>query len=141
MPGYRSLILAALFLLGGCASGVEPGGKFPSETFDVSTPYQAAYRRASEFVRICHIDPAHPYGVRYGDASTLDEKFATAQIAVYKIPEPTVHLEVFQFKPKGKADSTVTVTVLGEDVWDAREIAAAKQSIQSATPACRATQG
>jgi hypothetical protein len=134
-------MLAALLILGGCASGIEPGGQFPSETFDVSTPYQAAFRRASEFVRVCHVDPEHPYGVQYRDASTLDEQFGTAQIAVYKVPEPTVRLEVFEFKPKGKVDSTVTVTVLGKGLWDAREIAAAKQSIQSATPTCRSTQG
>jgi hypothetical protein len=141
MPECRPLILAALFMLGGCASGIEPGGNFPSETFDVSTPYDAAYRRAGEFVRVCHTAPEHRYGVVYGDHRTLDEKFATAEIVVYKVPEPTVHLEVIQAKPKGKTDATVTVTVLGQGMWDARELAAAKQSIQSATPVCRAAQG
>lgn len=137
MPGYRPLMLAALLILGGCASGIEPGGNFPSQTFDVSAPYEAAYRRAQEFVRVCHIAPAHPYGVQYGESSSLHEKFATASLAIYKIPEPTVHLELIQFKPQGKANSTVTVTVLGKDVWDEGEVAAAKQSIQSATPVCR----
>jgi hypothetical protein len=31
----------------------------------------------------------------------------------------------------------VTVTVLGTGVWDQAELAAARKSIQSATPACR----
>lgn len=141
MPRCRPLILAALALLGGCASGIEPGGNFPSATFDVNTPYDAAYRRAAEFARVCHTAPEHPYGVEYRTTETLDEKFAIGRIALFKVPEPTVHLEVIEAKPKGKTDSTVTVTVLGQGDWDARELAAAKQSIQTATPACRASKG
>jgi len=37
----------------------------------------------------------------------------------------------------GPAKSNVTVTVLGQGRWDAAEIAAARASIQSATPVCR----
>jgi hypothetical protein len=141
MPGHRHLpLFAALLMLGGCASGVEPGGNFPSQSFDVPAPYKAAFRRAGEFVRVCHIAPEHRYGVRYGDKKTLDEKFATATIAVYKEGSPAVQLEVIQLKPKGNADSTATITVLGDGIWDAGEIAAARQSIQSATPVCRDTQ-
>jgi hypothetical protein len=141
MSGCRPLMLAALLILGGCASGIESGGNFPSETFDVNTPYDAAYRRAAEFVRICHTAPEYPYGVQYRDSHTLDEQFAAGRIVVFKVPEPTVHLEEIETKPKGKTDSTVTVTVLGNGMWDARELAAAKQSIQSATPGCRDGKG
>ncbi|CAM3706155.1 Lipoprotein [Bordetella sputigena] len=138
MPGCRPLLFAALVLLGGCASGIEPGGNFPSVTFDVATPYDAAYRRGGEFARTCHTAPEHPYGVEYRDVGTLDEKFAVGRIVVFKVPEPAVHLEVMEFKPKGKTDSTVTVTVVGRDGWDARELEAAQRSIQTATPVCRA---
>jgi hypothetical protein len=134
-------MLAALFILGGCASGIESGGNFPSETFDVGAPYDAAYRRAAEFVRVCHTAPEYPYGVEYRDTHTLDEQFAVGRITVFKVPEPTIYLERIETKPKGKTDSTVTVTVLGTGMWDARELAAAKQSIQSATPACRDAKG
>ncbi|WP_083228713.1 BPTD_2524 family lipoprotein [Bordetella sp. H567] len=134
-------MLAALIFLGGCASGIDAGGNFPRATFDVNTPYDAAYRRAAEFARVCHTAPEHPYGVQYGTSETLDEKFAVGRIAVFKVPEPTVHLEVIEVKPKGKTDATVTVTVLGQGSWDARELDAAKQSIQSATPACRDSKG
>ncbi|OZI59873.1 BPTD_2524 family lipoprotein [Bordetella genomosp. 11] len=137
MPRCRLSLLAALICLGGCASGIEPGGNFPSVTFDVTTPYDAAYRRAAEFARVCHTAPEHPYGVEYRASETLDDKFAVGRIVVVKVPEPAVHLEVIETKPKGKTDSTVTVTVLGQGLWDAGELAAAKQSIQSATPVCR----
>jgi hypothetical protein len=137
MYGCRPLIVTALLVLAGCASGIQPGGNFPSQTFDVAAPYDAAYRRAAEFVRVCHIAPEHPYGVQFGDSRFLEEKTATAEVAVYKIPEPVRRLEIIRAQPKGKVDSTVTVTVLGEDVWDAAEIAAARQSIQTATPVCR----
>jgi hypothetical protein len=138
MPGCRPFIVAVLLTLGGCAAGIQPGGNFPSETFDVAAPYEAAYRRAAEFVRVCHIDPVQPYDVKFGDSRSLVDKTATAEIAVYQIPEPTRRLEIIRARPKGKVDSTVTVTVLGEGVWDAGELAAAKQSIQTATPVCRA---
>lgn len=141
MPRCRSLLLAALMVLGGCASGIEPGGSFPNDTFDVNTPYDAALRRAAEFVRVCHTQPEHPYGVQYGANHKLDEKFAVGVIQVYRVPEPTVLLEVIEVKPKGKTDATATVTVLGSEQWDAKELAAARQSIQSATPTCRPGQG
>jgi hypothetical protein len=135
-------MLAALLILGGCAaSGIESGGNFPSETFDVNTTYDAAYRRAAEFVRVCHTAPVYRYGVEYSDSHKLDEQFAVGRIAVFEVSEPTVHLEEIETKPKGKTDSTITVTVLGTGMWDARELAAAKQSIQSATPACRDANG
>ncbi|ARP81040.1 hypothetical protein CAL12_09410 [Bordetella genomosp. 8] len=137
MPGCRPLLFAALALLAGCASGIEPGGNFPAVTFDVATPYDAALRRGSEFVRICHTAPEHPYGVEYRDTMTLDEKFAVGRIVVIKVPEPTVHLEVLEFKPKGKTDATVTATVVGRDIWDQKELEAVQRSIETATPVCR----
>jgi hypothetical protein len=138
MSGCRPFIVALLLALGGCAGGIQPGGNFPSETFDVAAPYEAAFRRAAEFIRVCHIDPVHPYDVKFGDSRSIVEKTATAEIAVFQIPEPARRLEIIRARPKGKVDSTVTVTVFGEGVWDAKEIAAAKQSIQTATPVCRA---
>ncbi|ANN66407.1 BPTD_2524 family lipoprotein [Bordetella bronchialis] len=141
MPGCRPLLLAVLVCLGGCASGIESGGNFPSDTFDVSTPYDAAFRRAGEFVRVCHTEREYPYGVQYRDSQKLDEQFAVGRIAIFKVPEPTVHLETMEIKPKGKMDATVTVTVLGKGMWDSRELAAARRSIQSATPVCRDSQG
>ncbi|ARP91148.1 hypothetical protein CAL14_13315 [Bordetella genomosp. 9] len=128
---------ASLLMLAGCAAGIEPGGDYPSVTFDVSAPYDAAYRRASEFVRVCHTEREYRYGLRYGDNHSVDEKFATTRIEVFKLPEPTRHLEIIETKPNTKVTSTVTVTVVGAAPWDAQELAAARQSIQTATPVCR----
>lgn len=141
MPGFRSLILGSLLVLTGCASGIEPDGNYPTETFNVDADYGAAYRRAGEFLRVCHVDVEYPYGVTYGYNRSIDEKTAIGTLSVYKIPEPAKLLEVVRAKPDGPLmtshTSTVTVTVLGEGPWDAQELAAAKKSIQSATPACR----
>lgn len=141
MPGFRPLILVALATLAGCVSGVEPGGKFPSATFDVAADYTAAYRRASEYVRVCHEQAPHRYDVAYAANRSLVDKTATGEISVFKTTEPAKLLEVVRAKPNGPRTAEVTVTVLGDGTtWDAEELAAAKQSIQTATPVCRAGQ-
>jgi hypothetical protein len=141
MSGFRSLIIASLLTLTGCASGIQSDGNYPSETFIVDAGYDAAYRRASEFVRVCHVDVEYAYGVSYGYSRSLDEKTAIGTVSLYKIPEPAKLLEIVRAKPDGPLNTshtaTVTVTVLGDGPWDAQEIAAAKKSIQSATPICR----
>jgi hypothetical protein len=46
-------------------------------------------------------------------------------------------LELIAAESDGPAKAKVTITVLGQGRWDAAEIAAARASIQSATPVCR----
>jgi len=138
ISGLLGLIMAVA--LSGCASkgllsGDPPGA---TETFPVNADSQAAHRRAGEYVRVCHEERAHPYGVVYQSNSTLGEKGVPNEIQVYKQKEPAKILEIIRSQADGPAASRVTVMVLGDAPWDAAELAAAKASIQSATPTCRA---
>lgn len=142
MSVFRPLLASALVLLGGCASeGVTPDGNFPTLTFPVQTDYMAAFRRAGEFVRVCHTDVVYAYGVNYLSNQSYDERTATGTATVFKRGEPAKLLEVIKVRPDGPVNTaryaTVTVTVLGSQPWDQREMEAARQSMQSATPACR----
>ncbi|MDX3986855.1 MAG: hypothetical protein QHC88_16530 [Achromobacter sp.] len=137
---WVGVTLAAL--LAGCASkGVYESDAVQKETFSVDTNYQAAFRRGGEYVRTCHVNVQHPYGLAYAWRHTLGEKGAPDEIQVYKVGEPAKVLELISAEADGPAKSKVTVTVLGQGRWDAAEIAAARASIQSATPACRAGNG
>jgi hypothetical protein len=137
MRAVRPLILASL-LLGGCASGIQRDGNYPNISFEVPVTYQTAIRRGAEFSRVCHTDAPHPYGATYGDNRSLVEKTAIGEVSIFKIPEPAKLLEVIRTKPSGPSSATVTITVLGENEWDAQEMEAAKRSIETATPVCRA---
>lgn len=142
MSVFRPLLASALVLLGGCAAeGITSDGNFPTLTFPVQTDYQAAARRTTEFVRVCHTDVVYAYGLNYLSNVTYDERTATGTVTVFKRTEPAKLLEVIKVRPDGPVNTaryaSVTVTVLGQDPWDQHEIEAARQSIQSATPACR----
>jgi len=137
---WVGVTLAAL--LAGCASkGVYEADTVKKETFSVDTNYQAAFRRGGEYVRACHVNVQHPYGIAYAWRHSLGEKGAPDESQLYKVGEPATVLELISAEADGPAKSKVTVTVLGEGRWDAAEIAAARASIQSATPVCRTGNG
>ena len=46
-------------------------------------------------------------------------------------------LELITSRSRKPSKAKVTITVVGEGRWDKAEIAAARASIESATPACR----
>ena len=46
-------------------------------------------------------------------------------------------LELITSEAESPSKAKVTITVVGEGRWDKAEIAAARASIESATPACR----
>jgi len=125
--------------LSGCASkgllsGDPPGA---TATFPVQADFQAAYRRAGEYVRVCHEQRRHPYGVVYMSHHSLGQKGAPNEIRIYKKTEPAKILEIIRAQPDGPATSQATVMVLGDAPWDQAEVQAAQASIQSATPVCR----
>ncbi|MCD0505717.1 BPTD_2524 family lipoprotein [Bordetella petrii] len=131
--------LAVVVGLGGCASkgllsGDPPGA---TDTFAVQADFQAAYRRAGEYVRVCHEQRRHPYGAVYISHHSLGQKGMPNEIQVFKKTEPAKILQIIRAQAAGAADSQVTVMVLGDAPWDAAEVQAAKASIQSATPVCR----
>lgn len=130
---------AVAVVISGCASkglmsGDPPGA---TATFPVQADIQAAHRRAGEFVRVCHEERHHAYGVTYQSHQSLGEKGAPNEIRVYKQTEPAKILEIIRAESDGPAASQVTVLVLGDAPWDEAEVQAAKASIQSATPVCR----
>lgn len=137
----RAGILIAALLTACANTGVLSKNGAPAETFDVAADFQAAYRRAAEYVRVCHEQAGHPYGVVYSSRRVLGEKGAPNQIHVYKASAPAKILELIQTEPREQNTARVKVSVLGEGQWDLAEIAAAKASIQSATPVCRTASG
>ncbi|AMG88388.1 BPTD_2524 family lipoprotein [Bordetella bronchiseptica] len=136
--GLTGALLAA-GVLSGCASQGLLSGDTPglSESFIVTADFQAAYRRAGEYVRVCHEQRPHPYGVVYQSSRRLGDRGAPNEVHVFKREEPTKILEIIQSQTETPSTARVTVRVLGDGKWDAAEIAAAKASIQSATPVCR----
>lgn len=88
-------------------------------------------------MRTCHVNVQHPYNVAYAWKHVIGEKGAPDEVQVYKVGETAKILELVSAESDGPAKAKVTVTVLGEGRWDAAEIAAARASIQSATPVCR----
>lgn len=124
--------------LGGCAStGVYEAETALHETFIVDTNSQAAFRRAGEYVRACHVNVAHPYNVAYAWKPKLGEKGAPDEVQVYKVGEQAKVLELITSEAESPSKAKVTITVVGEGRWDKAEIAAARASIESATSACR----
>ena len=109
------------------------------ETFIVDTNSQAAFRRAGEYVRACHVNVAHPYNVAYAWKPKLGEKGAPDEVQVYKVGEQAKVLELITSEAESPSKAKVTITVVGEGRWDKAEIAAARASIESTPrPAARA---
>lgn len=160
--GCAALALAAG--LAGCANTGLMQAKGISDSFVVNTDADSAYRRALEYVRVCDTSRAHPYGQTYAVARdndlTPDEgmfgigsgfsdssstkkspptQSALGRIRIFKVGEEAKILELIEAKGESvePVTSRVTVTVLGTGIWDRAELAAARKSIESATPVCR----
>lgn len=135
-----SIILAGVIALSlaGCASrGVlEPEGDFPKSSFTVDTDYESAYRRASEFLRACWTDAEHRYGRKYEVLRNVDQQGTLGTLSLTRPDETQRSLLLIESEPAGPRQAKVTVTAIGEAPWDDTQIAAARQSILSATPAC-----
>jgi len=130
-------VLAVAGTLAGCANtglSEQPG---ISETFSVAADYQAAYRRAGEYLRVCHETREHRYGKVYKTTRELGIRDAPNVMKLYAVDEPLRILEVISAAADGPSTSKVTVRVLGEGPWDKTEIAMARRSIETATPVCR----
>jgi len=160
--GCAMLVLAGGSVggLAGCANTGLMQTKGISDSFVVDTDVDSTYRRALEYTRVCDISRTHPYGQTYSiardnDPSSDDGLFgfgsddsakknkptqtALGRIRIFKVGEEAKILELIEAKSESIEPVTtrVTVTVLGTGIWDQAELAAARKSIQSATPACR----
>ena len=123
--------------LAGCASGIQPEGQYPEVEFSVSATHDAVYRRAADYVRVCHENSQRLVGVKFASTRVLDTKGNRAEIRVHRSTRPRDILEVIVVTPHGMGDAMVHAKVLGQDEWDQAELQALRASIQSATPACR----
>jgi hypothetical protein len=137
----KRILLVALSTaaLAGCASrGADSADTGITESFTVATNYQAAYRRAADYFRVCYVDHPHRYNVRYVSNNGIDQKGTTADARLAPAHEPTKTLIRFTARPSAdnREEAQATLRVLGEGRWNKAELAAAKQSIQTATPAC-----
>lgn len=133
-------VAAVAVVLSGCASRglLEPDAKGVTQTFVVNADPMAAFRRASEYVRICHEERAQPYGAVYVGKRGLGDRGLPNEVLVHKETEAAKVLERIQTSPAEMGNqATVTVIVLGEGQWDAAEIAAAKASIEKSQADCR----
>lgn len=138
MRGMFFGVGSAVLALAGCAGGgVQPGGDFPHETFAVNTDYEAAFRRANEFFRVCHVEAEKRYGVQYLTQTNVDRKGTLATIQLAQLNQAERPMMIFESEPDGPRQSKATITVYGPAPWDAAQIAAVRQSVQTATPVCR----
>jgi hypothetical protein len=137
----KRILLVALstVVLAGCASrGADSADTGISESFSVSTNYQAAYRRAADYFRVCYVEHPHRYNARYVTNNGIDEKGTTADARLAPANEPTKTLIWFTARPSTdyREESEATLRVLGVGRWNKADLAVAKQSIQTATPDC-----
>lgn len=132
---------AAALVLAGCAGGIQPDGQHPGIEFTVPATHDAVYRRAAEYVRVCHENSTRHVGVSFVATKVLDAKGNQAEIRVHQAERPKDVLEIITVAPHGMGDARVNATVLGSGEWDQAELQALRESIQSASPACRAPRG
>lgn len=119
---------AAVALLTGCAAGIRPGVDFPSQTFEVSLPYQEAHRRADAAARQC-FPGMLVTGVVYTDKPAGNVRQFGA--------DATTMVEDIEIEGMGADTSKVTITVWGVGVWDEHQMDAMRQSIETGSPVCR----
>jgi len=127
-------VIAAALGLAGCASGIQPDGAHPDMTFTVAATHEAVYRRAAEYVRVCHEESRRSTGVTYVGTRILDGNSNTREIRVHQSGRPRQALEIITVTRHAQ----VRAVVLGEREWDQAELQALRASLLSATPVCRA---
>jgi len=85
---------ALALALAGCASGIQPDGAHPEMTFTVAATHEAVYRRAAEYVRVCHEESRRSTGVTYVGTRILDGNSNTREIRVHQSGRPRQALEI-----------------------------------------------
>lgn len=122
--------------LNGCALGIkEDGSNALHDSFHVDATYQEAFRRADAFARHCHTSTnllASSFNVS-GNLYT-DKQFGEVRI---NVPSAGRDLEIIKVSAAQGGGSNVSVATWDRNVWDAREMAAVRKSIESGTPSCR----
>jgi len=128
----RALFATSLLALSACVAGIKENGQGAArDSFHAPTTYQEAYRRADAFARHCH---ANTDWFKVAGNLYTDNQTGVVHITA---PSATGDLERIDIATAKDGGSDVTVTAWSKGIWDAREIAAARQSIETGTPVCR----
>lgn len=125
----RLLIAGLVVLLVGCATGIQPGKEYPSESFIVPVGYQEAYRRVDNHARECMPNAAIA-GSLFSDNRTGIVRIASGGIASGE----QMNTRIEQI---GEQESKLTVTVWGIGHFDQRQIASVRKSVETGKPSCR----
>lgn len=125
-----------LLVLAGCSIGIKDDGANAIRTnFKVDATYQETFRRADAFAHRCHTS-TNPLLASFNVAGNL---YADNKSGVVRINLPTSgkDLERIELAESKNGGTDVSLTAWGVGMWDQRELAAARQSIESGTPSCR----
>lgn len=126
----RLLAVLGVMVLAGC-SGIEPGQTYPTETFDVPVTYQEAYRRAQAHGHEC-LSTFDTNGDLYTDNRT-----GVVRVSIPKFMYTGRESLRVNVAAKGESSTAVTATVDNVGVFDRRQLAALKKTIESGSPSCR----
>lgn len=124
----RLLAILGVMVLAGCATGIQPGGEYPSQTFMVPIGYEEAYRRADAQARTCMPDVLTT-GNLYADNKTGVVRLSSGGFSSGE----QMNTKVEQMD----AGTRVTVTAWGVGGFDERQIAAVRKSVETGITTCR----
>lgn len=128
----RFITVFALLALAACS--VRPDGS-NGQRLDFNlqgVSYEQAYRHALDFARTCHTGGGILKHATITNEIYHDTRTAAVHVAWGGGSMP----EQININSAGPV-TTVSVVVVGRGMWDQRELAAARASIESGAPTCR----
>lgn len=131
-----SVLIAVMALLSGCVVGIkEDGSNALHDSFHVDATYQEAFRRADAFARHCHTS-TNPLASSFNVSGNLYTDQQAGEVRI-NVPSAGRDLEIIKVSAAQGGGSHVSVDTWDRHMWDEREMAAARKSIESGTPSCR----
>jgi len=132
----RYAAMGLLLLVAGCAMGIREDGRGAAhDAFHAPLTYQQAYRRADAYARHCHANTSWFSGSFNVNGNLYtDNHTGVVHVTAAAAGGDLERIEVAEARDGG---SDITVTVWNAGIWDARELAAARASIETGTLTCR----
>ncbi|HWK62826.1 MAG TPA: hypothetical protein VNT00_15495 [Eoetvoesiella sp.] len=117
-------------ILAGCALGIQPGDKSPSVSYTVPRNYQTVYLRAQNQATECLRGKSE-----YDVVGKVDPAMQSGSV---EVREPLSGAVVARttLKAVDAQHTQVTHTVWGHELWDARALAAMRESILMDSSVC-----
>jgi hypothetical protein len=129
-------IALALITLSGCTLGIkEDGSNALHDSFHVAATYQETFRRADAFARHCHTS-TNMLASSFNVSGNLYTDKQAGEVRI-NVPSAGRDLEIIKISAAQDGGSNVSVDTWDRNMWDEREMAAARRSIESGTPSCR----